>query len=561
MGQFQPKIVECMKHYSKNQLVKDIFAGILVAVIAFPLSVALAISSGLSPEKGLYSAIIGGFFVSLFGGSKVNIGGITAATVMTVFTIVDEYGLAGLAAASIMAGVILILMGLFRLGGLLKYIPRTITLGFTAAIGVGIFTNQIKGFFGLQIETVPVKFLEKMPALFGAASTFQPAAVLVGAASIVILLVLPKINDKIPNSLAAILIMTPVVTIFKIPVSTIHSVYGDLPTHFPYPEIHVISPETLVDLLPLSVTLAILIAIVSLLACSVTDGLMGEKHNSNQELIAEGIANIFCGIFGAAPVAGAVARASNNVKNGGRTPIAGMVHSVVVTLILLFLMPLAGYIPMPVLSAVLIVVAVNMCNIKEFVYIGKHAPKSDFIVLMVTLFSGVLVDLLFAVEVGIILTAILLMKRMADVAEIQNYVYVGNSGNPDSDLDAPNPEDEIIRSLPEHTLVYRFLGPLFFAAADNFDIITTPDTLKYMILQMRSVPALDGAAMRHLNNLRKHCVEQGIALVLCGVQEQPMRAMKRYGLVKALGEDNICCNLVAAADRVKALDAKNSAAE
>lgn len=551
MGDFQPKILECMKGYSTRQLVKDIFAGMLVAVIAFPLSVALAISSGLSPERGLYAAIIGGFFVSLFGGSKVNIGGITAATVMTVFTIVDSYGLSGLAVASVMAGLMLILMGIFRLGALLKYIPRTITLGFTAAIGVGILSNQIKGFFGLSLESVPVKMTEKIPALILAAPTADLYATLVGLASIAILVILPKINDRIPNSLAAILIMTPLVKLLDLPVSTIRSVYGELPSHFPKPELPAVSVDLIVDLLPSAVTLAILIAIVSLLACAVTDGLMGEKHNSNQELIAEGIANIFCGFFGAAPVAGAVARASNNVKNGGRTPIAGIVHSITVTLILLFLMPLAGYIPMPVLSAVLIVVAVNMLNIKEFIHIGKHAPKSDFLVLMLTLISGILVDLLFAVEVGIVAAAILFMKRMSDVATIQN--YIGESEETANELEPLDPEYSIIKNLPEHTMVYRLVGPMFFAATENFEMIVTPETLKCLILQMRSVPALDGAAVSHLDHLYEKCRAQGIELILCGIHPQPLQVMKKYGLTDKLGEDHLCKNVIAAIDRAKVL--------
>ena len=482
--------------------------------------------------------------MSPFGGSKVNIGGITAATVMTVFTIVDEYGLAGLAAASIMAGVILILMGLFRLGGLLKYIPRTITLGFTAAIGVGIFTNQIKGFFGLQIETVPVKFLEKMPVLFGAASTFRPAAVLVGAASIVILLVLPKINDKIPNSLAAILIMTPVVTIFKIPVSTIHSVYGDLPTHFPYPEIHMLSLETLVDLLPLSVTLAILIAIVSLLACSVTDGLMGEKHNSNQELIAEGIANIFCGIFGAAPVAGAVARASNNVKNGGRTPIAGMVHSVTLLLILVVLMPYAALIPMPTIAAILFMVAYNMCDWRKFVGLCKTAPKSDIIVLVTTFVLTVVFELVVAIEVGILLAAILFMKRMSDVTEVEGWKYVDDEDDADS---------LSLRVVPHNTMVYEVSGPLFFGAADKILKITLDEKMNCLVLRMRSVSAIDATAMHNLEQLYIDCKKKNIQIILSHVGEQPMHVMEKSGFLDKVGRENVCAHIDDALERAARL--------
>jgi len=321
-SRLQPKLIECMRGYSGKQLTKDIVAGILVAVIAFPLSVALAISSGMSPETGLYSAIVGGFFVSLFGGSKVNIGGVTAATVMTVFTIIEEFGLVGLAIATILAGLILIVFGLLRAGVLLRYIPRTITLGFTAGIAMGIFSGQLKGFFGFSMGAIPVKVLDKFAAYTKVVNTVHIPTLLVGLLALAVLIVFPKIKyvNKIPNSLAAILITTPVVLWMNgrnMEVATIKSVYGEIPSHFPTPKLPQISWQLIVDILPSAFTMAILIAIVSLLACVVTDGLMGEKHDSNQELIAQGIANIFCGLFGAAPVAGAVARASNSVKSGG----------------------------------------------------------------------------------------------------------------------------------------------------------------------------------------------------------------------------------------------------
>ena len=373
----KPKLFTCMKGYTTKQLTKDVVAGILVAIIAFPLSVALAISSGMSPETGLYSAIIGGFFVSAFGGSKVNIGGATAATVMTVFTIIEEFGLTGLAVATVLAGVILILLGFLRAGVLLRYIPKTITIGFTAGIAMGIFSGQLKGFFGLEMGAIPVKVLEKFAAYAKVMHTVDIPTLAVGLLALTVLVVLPKLLPKVPNSLAAILITTPVVMLLKshwdIEVATIRSVYGELPSHFPVPKMPEFSFNLVMDVFPSAVTLAILIAIVSLLACVVTDGLMGERHDSNQELIGEGIANIFCGLFGAVPVAGAVARASNSVKSGGRTPVAGMVHSVVVTVILLCMMPLAGYIPMPTLAAILILVAYNMSNWREFVN-----PRSEY---------------------------------------------------------------------------------------------------------------------------------------------------------------------------------------
>ncbi len=324
MQRMEPKILACMKGYGAGQLKKDVAAGILVAVIAFPLSVALAIASGMSPERGLYSAIVGGFLVSLLGCSKVNIGVATAATGMTVFTIVEEFGLTGLAVASIMAGVFLILMGILRFGILLKYIPRTITLGFTAGIAMGIFSGQLKGFFGLDMGAVPVRVMDKFIACAGAIHTINLPSLAVGAAALAILILLPKVTSRVPNSLAAILVTTPLVMVFRLDVATIRSVYGELPSHFPEFTVPAVTWSLVEALIPSAVTLAILIAIVSLLACVVTDGLLGERHDSNQELIAQGIANIFCGFFGAVPVAGAVARASGSVKSGGRSPVAGL---------------------------------------------------------------------------------------------------------------------------------------------------------------------------------------------------------------------------------------------
>ncbi|MDY4949824.1 MAG: SulP family inorganic anion transporter [Clostridium cadaveris] len=535
MNDFRPKLWGCMREYTKDQLFKDILAGIIVAVIAFPLSVALAIASGMSPERGLYSAIIGGFFVSFFGGSKVNIGGATAATVMTVFTIIEEFGLVGLAIASIMAGIILIIMGLFKFGQLLKYIPKTITLGFTAAIAMGIFSGQIKGFFGLTMEEIPVKVMDKFAAYFKVIDTINIPTLAIGLLSIAILIIIPKITTKIPNSLAAILITTPLVMAANLDVATIKSVYGNIPSNFPKFQVPEISFELVQALIPSAVTLAFLIAIVSLLACVVTDGLMGEKHNSNQELVAQGIANIFCGFFGAVPVAGAVARASNGVKNGGRTPIAGIVHSVVVTFILLLLMPLAGYIPIPTLSAILIMVAYNMSNIHEFRYMAKHAPKSDFIVLIVTFLSGVLVDLLFAVEIGVVLSALLLMKKMSNTSSVIEL--------------KPDWEDEIqseplrLKSIPKHTLVFEIEGPMFFATVDEFMSISATSSTKVVILSMRNVPSIDITALHSLEELLKRCKKKSITLIFSGVRELPYEVMRKSGFIEKTGEENFCVNI------------------
>ncbi len=543
-----PKLFTAMKGYTTKQLTKDIVAGILVAIIAFPLSVALAISSGMSPETGLYSAIIGGFFVSAFGGSKVNIGGVTAATVMTVFTIIEEFGLAGLAVASVLAGVILILLGLLKAGVLLRYIPRTITLGFTAGIAMGIFSGQLKGFFGLDMGAIPVKVLDKFAAYAKVITTIDIPTLAIGLLAMVVLVVLAKFLPKVPNSLAAILVTTPVVLLLKangIEVATIQSVYGDLPSHFPMPKMPQFSWQLIVDVFPSAVTLAILIAIVSLLACVVTDGLMGERHDSNQELIGEGIANIFCGIFGAAPVAGAVARASNSVKSGGRTPIAGIVHSIVVTIILLCMMPLAGYIPMPTLAAILILVAYNMSNWREFIYMAKHAPKSDFAVLITTFIVGVVFDLLTAVEVGVFLSAILFLRRMTNVTSIRRWT------NLKDDIPYKGQTQEY-KAIPKHTLVYEIEGPIFFATVDRLiEQIIWKDTTRVVIVRMRSVSTLDITAIRALENLRNLCRKKNVTLVFSHVLPQPQEVMKKSQFMDKVGAEHFCPNIDAALEHAE----------
>ncbi len=545
-----PKLFTCMKGYTTKQLTKDIVAGILVAIIAFPLSVALAISSGMSPETGLYSAIIGGFFVSAFGGSKVNIGGVTAATVMTVFTIIEEFGLAGLAVASVIAGIILILLGLLKAGVLLRYIPRTITLGFTAGIAMGIFSGQLKGFFGLDMGAIPVKVLDKFAAYAKVITTIDVPTLAIGLLAMIVLIVLPKFLPKVPNSLAAILVTTPVVLLLKsngIEVATIKSVYGDLPSHFPVPKLPEFSMQLVMDVFPSAVTLAILIAIVSLLACVVTDGLMGEHHDSNQELIGEGIANIFCGIFGAAPVAGAVARASNSVKSGGRTPIAGIVHSIVVTIILLCMMPLAGFIPMPTLAAILILVAYNMSNWREFVYMAKYAPKSDFTVLIITFVVGVVFDLLTAVEVGVFLSAILFLRRMTNVTSIRRWT------NLKDDIPYAGQTQEY-KAVPKHTLVYEIEGPIFFATVDKLiEQIVWKDTTRVVVVRMRSVSTLDITAIRALENLLTLCRKKNVTLVFSHVLTQPYEVMQKSKFVEAVGAEHFCANIDAALEHAEAI--------
>ena len=538
---YKPAILDSLKGYNKDQLMKDIVAGIIVAIIAFPLSVALAISSGMRPEQGLYTAIVGGVSVALFGGSRVQIGGATAATVMTVFSIIGEYGFEGLAVATILAGLILIVMGLCRVGALLPYIPYSITLAFTAAIGVGIFTGQLKEFFGMKIASLPVKNLSRIVTYAEHISTVNWQALLVGAIALAILIVWPKINAVIPNSLVAILVTTPIVLLLKMDVNTIQSVYGQLPSNFPKLTVPGFSLELVEAVLPSAVTLAILVAIVSLLSCVVTDGLTGIRHDSNSELIGQGIANIVCGLFGAVPIAGAVARSSVSVKNGGKTPIVGVVHSAVVLVILLVMMPLAGFIPMPTLAAILILVAYNMSNVPAISSLLFKAPKTDAIIFLATFCTGIFVDLMTAIEVGVIITACLFMKRMAEVTSVSGWRYVEDADSIRDLTDADVEAD--LAKVPARTLVYEINGPMFFAASDELLNIKANEDTSVLILRMRSVPALDITALNTLRKIHKECVEKGITLIFSHVLDQPYRTMKKNGFVEEIGEANFVAKI------------------
>lgn len=541
MKMYRPALLDSLKGYDKNQLIKDIVAGVIVAIIAFPLSVALAISSGMRPEQGLYTAIIGGVFVSLFGGSRVQIGGATAATVMTVFSIIGEYGFTGLAVASILAGLILIVMGLCKVGALLPYIPYSITLAFTAAIGVGIFTGQLKEFFGMSIESLPVKNLSRLVTYAEHIMTTNWQALLIGLIALAVLIIWPKINNLIPNSLVAILVTTPIVLLFEMDVNTIQSVYGKLPSHFPKLEVPEFSLELIEAVLPSAVTLAILVAIVSLLSCVVTDGLTGIRHDSNSELIGQGIANIFCGLFGAVPVAGAVARSSVSVKNGGKTPVVGVVHSIVVLIILLVMMPLAGFIPMPTLAAILILVAYNMSNVPAIISLIFKAPKTDAIIFLATFTTGIFVDLMTAIEVGVILTACLFMKRMAEVTSVSGWKYVEDVDTIGDLTDKDVRQD--LAKVPVRTLVYEISGPMFFAAADELLNIKAKADTCVLIIRMRSVPALDITALNTLRKIHKECEEKDIFLIFSHVLDQPYATMRKNGFVEEIGEDHFVAKI------------------
>lgn len=533
MKLFQPKLFTSLKSYSKKQFVNDLIAGVIVAIIALPLSIALAIASGVSPEKGLYTAIIAGFVIAFLGGSNVNISGPTAAFATIVAGIVAQFGTGGLVIATIMAGLLLIIMGLLKFGSLIKYIPHTITTGFTSGIALTIVIGQVKDFLGLTFpEGIPtVETAEKLEAIAKSITTFNPQALLVGAIGMAILIVWPKISKKIPGSLIAVVVGVVIVKAFNMDVNTVGDLYTisrDIP-RFSMPEF---SFETVKQLVPSAFTIAILAGIESLLSCVVSDGMINDRHNSNTELIAQGIGNICSGLFGGIPATGAIARTAANVKNGGRTPVAGIVHALVLLLILVVLMPYAAWIPMPIIAAILFMVAYNMCEWRQFVKICKTAPKSDILVLVVTFVLTVVFDLVVAIEVGMIIAVVLFMKRMADVANIRTW-----SAKPHEN------DSERLKEIPAHTEVVEFEGPMFFASAEKFSKIPMGEDVKVIILRMRNVPALDATAMRSLNEIYSICKHSGRILLLSHANEQPLSVMKKAGFIDKVGEEHFLSNI------------------
>ena len=535
MKTFQPKLFGLFKNYSGKQLANDIVAGIIVAIIALPLSIALAIASGVSPEKGLYTAIVAGFVISFLGGSNVNISGPTAAFATIVAGIVASYGTGGLVIATIMAGIILIVMGICKLGSLIKYIPYTITTGFTSGIALTIVIGQLKDFMGLTFPegTHAVETMEKVLAVGKSISTVNPWAVFVGCIGIAVLIFWPKINKKIPGSLVAVIVGVVVVKLFDLPVNTIgdlYSISGKAPT-FSAPSFDFAMVR---ELIPSAFTIAILAAIESLLSCVVSDGMIGDKHNSNTELIAQGAGNIFSGLFGGIPATGAIARTAANVKNGGRTPIAGMVHAVVLLLILVVLMPYAAWIPMPIIASILFMVAYNMSEWRQFVNICKTAPKSDISVLILTFVLTVVFDLVVAIEVGLLVAAFLFMKRMADVT----YIRPWTTGDETSSNDNGR-----LKEIPPKTQVYEIEGPMFFATTDKVSSIPVKDGVKVVILRMRSIPALDVSAMRAIKSVYEYCNEKGITVLFSHVNEQPMSVMIKAGFYDMVGKESFTENI------------------
>lgn len=545
MEKLKPKLFSVMKTYTKQQLIKDIVAGIIVAIIALPLSIALALASGVTPEKGIYTAIIAGFVISFLGGSRVQIAGPTAAFATIVAGIVAKNGMSGLIIATVLAGIILILMGFLRLGNLIKYIPYTITTGFTAGIAVTIVIGQLKDFGGFTypLGTVAIETSEKVKVLFENITTVNWEAIIVGVVSLAVLIIMPKISEKIPGSLIAVFVGIAMVLGFNMNVNTIGSLYeisNDLPS-FTAPEL---SLDMIGKMLPDAFTIAILAAIESLLSCVVADSMVNSRHRSNMELIAQGAGNVASALFGGIPATGAIARTAANVKNGGRTPIAGMVHAVVLLLILVVLMPYAGYIPMPTIAAILFIVAYNMSGWRKCVKLIKSAPKSDIIVFVITFVLTVVFDLVVAIEVGILLAAILFMKRMSDVTEVEGWKYVDDETDPDS---------LSLRVVPKYTLVYEISGPMFFAAADKIMRISLKDDEKCLVIRMRSVNAIDVTAMNSMEELFEACKKRGITMILSHVNEQPMNVMKKSGFYDKVGSENFCSHIDEALKRAEEL--------
>ena len=545
----KPKLFSVMKTYTKQQFAKDVISGIIVAIIALPLSIALALASGVGPEQGIYTAIIAGFLISLLGGSRVQIAGPTAAFATIVAGIVAKNGMEGLVAATMIAGVLLIFMGVFRLGNLIRFIPFTITTGFTAGIAVTIVIGQLKDFFGLTYAAgvKPIETMEKVKAVIDYFSTINVQALIVGIVCLAILIVWPKISETIPGSLIAVIVGIVMVKCLDMKVNTIGDLYtisSSLPQfHFPALTLDVIRRE-----FSDGFTIAILAAIESLLSCVVADSMINSKHRSNMELIAQGVGNIGSVLFGGIPATGAIARTAANIKNGGRTPIAGMVHSVVLLLVLVILMPYAALIPMPTIAAILFMVAYNMCGWRTFVQLCKTAPKSDIIVLVATFVLTVVFDLVVAIEVGMIAACLLFIKRMSEEAEVRGWKYYEDAEDDPDSID--------LRVVPQQVRVYEISGPMFFGVAERIAEITLKDFTRCLVIRMRGVPAIDATAMRSLEQLYERCEKNHVQLVFSHVNEQPRRTMEKNGFVERIGAENFCAHIDEALARASQIAAE-----
>lgn len=569
MEKIRPMLFTTLKKYSGAQLMSDVVAGIIVAIIALPLSIALALASGVGPEQGIYTAIAAGFVISFLGGSQVQIAGPTAAFATIVAGIVARSGVEGLAVATIMAGIILVIMGFCQLGSLIKFIPFTITTGFTSGIAVTIVIGQLKDFFGVTypagMETIET--MQKLKAFAAGFGTMNVHALIVGLVCLAILIVVPKITEKIPGSLVAVLVGIVMVKFLPLQVNTIGNLYS-VSNALPAFHMPAFSYDVIQGSLSDAFTIAILAAIESLLSCVVADGMIGGKHRSNTELVAQGAGNIVSALFGGIPATGAIARTAANIKNGGRTPVAGMVHAGVLLLILVILMPYASWIPMPTIAAILFMVAYNMCQWRTFARLAKTAPKSDIAVLVITFFLTVVFDLVVAIEVGMVLSCLLFMKRMSDEMGVRSWLHVEEVEEQQREAEEVsrgakktmsveeaqlkaaaeeiNPAE--LRQIPMELAVYELTGPLFFGAADRINQIEVNEVTRCLILRMRAVPAADSTAMNSMTALYERCKKNGVTLILSHVNEQPMRAMEKAGFVDLVGRENFCRNIEEALD-------------
>ena len=534
----KPILFSVIKHSSKEelrrQIPKDIVSGIVVAVVALPLSIALAIASGVSPERGIYTAIVAGFLIAMLGGSRVQISGPTAAFATIVAGIVATDGLEGLVAATLIAGVILILMGLLKLGTLIRFVPYTITTGFTAGIAVTIVIGQIKDFLGLTYPagTVTIDAADKLAAVAANISTFNWQALLVGLVCLAILILWPRVNDKIPGSLVAVIVGAVMVPLFGMNVNTIGDLYtiqAGLP-QFQAPQL---SFELFRNELSNGVTIAILAAIESLLSCVVADSMISAHHRCNMELVAQGVGNIGSVLFGGIPATGAIARTAANVKSGGRTPIAGMVHAVVLLLVLVFLMPYAALIPMPTIAAILLQVAYNMSGWRNFAHLCRTASKGAVAALLLTFVLTIAFDLVTAIAAGMTITVVLFMKMVSEETEVKGWKYYCDE----------NSEVTHLRELPKSVRVYEINGPMFFGMTDRITDISVKEFTRYLIIRMRGVPSLDSSGMNALENLYEYCKENGVQLIISHANEQPMAAMRHAGFVDLVGEEHFRPNI------------------
>ena len=538
MRELTPQLLHSLKHYSREDFTRDLVAGIIVAIIALPLSIALALASGVSPEQGLYTAIVAGFLISALGGSKVQIAGPTAAFATIVAGIVAKNGMDGLAVATILAGILLVLMGVLRMGSMIKFIPYTITTGFTAGIAVTILIGQLKDFFGLTFTRSPVETMEKVEEVVHTFHTVNLTAVGVGCLALAILIVWPRFFKKIPASLIAVIVTAGAVQLLSLPVNTIGDLYT-ISSALPKFTLPAISYGTVSAVLPDAFTIAVLAAIESLLSAVVADEMIGARHNSNMELVAQGVGNAASALFGGIPATGAIARTAANIKNGGKSPVAGMVHAVVLLLVLVLLMPYAALIPMPCIAAILFQVAYNMSGWRTVVQVVEHSPKSDVAVLITTFLLTVVFDLVVAIAVGLSLACLLFMKRMADVAVVKEWDYVEDTGDGQGRL----------KPVPPHVMVFEISGPMFFGAADKIPHIERNTGRNVLILRMRSVPAMDITALNGLRRLWHECQDKGIKVLFSHVNEQPMSVFQKSGMYDLVGEDSFAPNIDAALDR------------